>query len=298
MSTGRTPLPVRGWRLARLVILLLDGLARVLCIYPFLSHLSRLAMMQRWCARVLAVLHLQVDTQGDPPLDRDRPALLVANHVSWLDIFVINVVCPARFVAKSEIRDWPLMGILCERAGTLFIERARRRDTGRLNEIMRAALTEGDRVAVFPEGTTSDGRFIHHFHASLLQPAVTIGAPLYPTALRYVKPDGTVNVAAAYCGDMSLLQSILLLVAQPEVHAQVFFAPPIATAQRKRRELARESEQAIATALGLEVAHRTPGTGGGLPVAPPTESPPTGTRYRAPAAVPPAADPTLTSVRK
>lgn len=298
MSTGRTPLPVRGWRLARLVFLLLDGLVRVLCVYPFLSHRARLMMMQRWCARVLAAINLRVDHRGDPPLDRGQPALLVANHVSWLDIFVINVVCPARFVAKSEIRSWPLMGILCERAGTLFIERARRRDTGRLNEIMRAALTAGDRVAVFPEGTTSDGRFIHRFHASLLQPAVTIGAPLYPTAVRYRNPDGTVNVDAAYCGDMSLLQSILQLVAQREVYAEVIFAPPIATGRGKRRELARASEQVIATALGLEVAHRTPGTGGGLPAAPPTESPPTGSRYRARAAAPPAADPAPTSARR
>ena len=298
MSPGRTPLPVRGWRLARLLLLLLDGLVRVLCIYPFLSHRARLAMMQAWCVRALAILNLRVDAQGVPPLDRARPALLVANHVSWLDIFVINVVCPARFVAKSEIRRWPLMGILCARAGTLFIERTRRRDTGRLNEIMRAALTEGDRVAVFPEGTTSDGRFVHHFHASLLQPAVTLGAPLHPTAVRYVKPDGTVNVDAAYYGDMSLLQSILQLVAQREVRAEVIFAPPIATARRKRRELAREAEQAIATALSLEVVHRTPGTDGGLPGAPPSESPPTGTRYRVPSAALPAAAPTPTSARK
>jgi 1-acyl-sn-glycerol-3-phosphate acyltransferase len=298
MSTGRTPLPVRGWRFARLAFLLLDGLVRVLFVYPFLSHLARLAMMQRWCARVLAVFGLRVHAEGAPPLDRARPALLVANHVSWLDIFVINVVCPARFVAKSEIRGWPLMGILCERAGTLFIERTRRRDTGRLNEIMRAALMAGDRVAVFPEGTTSDGRFIHHFHASLLQPAVTLGAPLYPTAVRYVKADGTVNVDAAYCGDMSLLQSILLLIAQREVRARVIFAPPIETVQRKRRELAREAERAIAAALALEVVHRTPGTSGGLPGAPPTEFPPTGTRYRARPADPRAADPTPTSARR
>lgn len=298
MSGRRTPLPVRGWRLARLVFLLLEGLVRVLCVYPFISHLARLAMMQRWCARVVAAINLRVDTRGDPPLDRTRPALLVANHVSWLDIFVINVVCPARFVAKSEIRRWPLMGLLSARAGTLFIERARRRDTGRLNEIMRAALEAGDRVTVFPEGTTSDGRYIHHFHASLLQPAVTIGAPLYPTAVRYRKHDGSVNVDAAYCGDMSLLQSILLLLAQREVHAEVIFAPPIATVQRRRRELAREAERVIATALALEVAHRKPGTGAGLPAAPPTASPPTDTRYQARAAVPPDANPAPTSAHK
>jgi 1-acyl-sn-glycerol-3-phosphate acyltransferase len=270
----------------------------VLCIYPFLTHLARLAMMQRWCSRVLAVLNLRVEAHGEPPLDRARPALLAANHVSWLDIFVINVMCPARFVAKSEIKSWPLMGLLCERAGTLFIERTRRRDTGRLNDIMRAALTAGDRVAVFPEGTTSDGRFMHHFHASLLQPAVTLGAPLYPTAVRYVQPDGSVNVDAAYCGDRSLLQSILLLVAQREVRAEVIFAPPIATAHRKRRDLAREAEQAIATALGLEVAHRKPGTVDGPPAERRTTPPPKGTRYRALATVPPAADPAPTSARK
>ena len=298
MSTGSTSLPVRGWRLTRLVLLLLEGLTRVLCVYPFISHLGRIDMMQRWCVRIVRALNLSVDVRGVPPMDRTQPALLVANHVSWLDIFVINVACPARFVAKSEIRRWPLVGILCDRAGTLFIERSRRRDTGRLNQIMRAALEHGDRVAVFPEGTTSDGRFIHHFHASLLQPAVTIGALLHPTAVRYVRPDGSVNVDAAYFGDMSLMQSVQQLIAQPEVRAEVIFAPPIASSQKKRRELARESEQVIAAALSLEVLHRKPGTGAGLPDAPRTESRPTGTRYPAPADAPLPADPVLTSVRK
>jgi len=298
MTSGSTSLPARGWRLTRLVLLLLEGLARVLFVYPFLSHLARLDMMQRWCVRIVHALKLRVDAQGVPPLDRSRPALLVANHVSWLDIFVINVVCPARFVAKSEIREWPLVGILCERAGTLFIERARRRDTGRLNDIMRTALENGDRVAVFPEGTTSDGRCIQHFHASLLQPAVAIGAPLHPTAVRYLRPDGSVNVEAAYYGDMSLLQSILQLIAQRELRAEVIFAPPIPSENKKRRELARESERVIAASLSLEVAHRKPGTGAGLPAAPPTESRPTGIHCPEPAVVPPAADPALTSARK
>lgn len=298
MSAGRTSLPVRGWRLTRLVCLLFDGLVRVLCVYPFISHVARLAMMQRWCARVLNALNLRVAVRGEAPLDRARSGLLVANHVSWLDIFVINVACPARFVAKSEIRGWPLVGILCERAGTLFIERARRRDTGRLNDIMRAALEAGDRVAVFPEGTTSDGRVLNPFHASLLQPAVTIGAPLHPTAIRYRRTDGTVNVDAAYHGDMSLLQSILLLIAQREIHAEVIFSPAIATAERKRRDLAREVEQVIATALALEVAHRKPGRAAGLPAAPPTVHLPTDTRYPAQAVLPPGASPEPTSVHK
>jgi 1-acyl-sn-glycerol-3-phosphate acyltransferase len=276
----------------------LDGLVRVLCVYPFLSHLARLAMMQRWCARVLRAINLRVDVRGAAPLDRAQPALLAANHVSWLDVFVINIVCPARFVAKSEIRGWPLMGILSQRAGTLFIERAVRRDTGRLNDIMRAALAAGDRVAVFPEGTTTDGSYLNHFHASLLQPAVTIGAPLYPTAIRYRRPDGTVNVEAAYCGNMSLLQSILLLIGQKKIHAEVVFAPAIATQGRKRRELARESERVIASALALEVAHKTPGKGVGLPAAPPTVSHPTDSHYPARVAVAPGADPAPTSAHK
>ncbi len=298
MSAGSTSLPVRCWRLTHLLLLLAEGLARVLLVYPFLSHLARVTMMQRWCTRVAGALNLRIDARGAPPTDRSQPALLAANHVSWLDIFVINVVCPTRFVAKSEIREWPLVGILCERAGTLFIERARRRDTGRLNEIMRAALAEGDRVAVFPEGTTSDGRALHHFHASLLQPAIAVGAALYPTGVRYLRTDGSVNVAAAYYGDMSLLQSIQQLIAQRELRAEVIFAPPIPSVNRKRRELAREAERAIAAALSLEVVHRKPGTVADRPAAPPSESHPTRIRCPEPAVVPPAADPALTSARK
>jgi len=298
MSAGRTPLPVRGWRLIHLAVLLLEGMVRLLCVYPFLSHLARIDMMHRWSLRAARALNLQIEVRGVPPLDRAHPALIVANHVSWLDVVVISVVSPARFVAKSEIREWPLLGLLSDRAGTIFIERRRRQDTGRVNEIIRTALEEGDRVALFPEGTTTDGRFMHRFHASLLQPAITVGAMLYPAAVRYVNADGSVNIDAAYWGDMSLLSSILLLVAQRDVRVQVTFAPPIPTERRKRRELARDVEQVIANALSVEVAHRTPGKGGDLPGARPTEPPPTGTRCPEPVAVPPAADRALTSARK
>lgn len=298
MSARSTSLPVRAWRLARLIWLLLEGVGRVILLYPFISPRARLDMMQRWCIRVLCALNLRVTVHGEPPLDRSHPALLAANHVSWLDIFVINQVCPTRFVAKSEIRSWPLVGLLCERAGTLFIERTRRRDTGRLNEIMRKAMEDGDRVAVFPEGTTSNGLAIHHFHASLLQPAVTIGAALHPTAVRYVRADGSSNIDAAYYGDMSLLESLLKLVAQERLHAEVFFVPAIETAGRKRRELARESERLIAAALSLESPRRKPGTASDPRAAPPTVFHPTDIRYPVPEAAAPSAAPALTSGRK
>jgi len=180
--------------------------------------------------------------------------MLVANHVSWLDIVVIDAVLPARFVAKSEIRRWPLIGWMSARAGTLFIERARierarRRDTARIARQVSDVLLSGDVCAVFPEGTTTDGSKVLAFHSSLLQPALLADADVFPVALRFERADKSLCTEAAFDGDKTLWQTVRAVVAQPKIHAHVWFLDPIQVAGFNRRALALSARDAIARRL-------------------------------------------------
>jgi 1-acyl-sn-glycerol-3-phosphate acyltransferase len=161
----------------------LEGVATTTFVFPLTSAARRRALVQRWSARLLRMLHVDTRVHGSLAADGGN-VLIVANHISWLDIFVLNAVCPVRFVAKAELARWPLVGRLVRGSGTLFIERARRRDTHRVNQTVTDALAGGDVVALFPEGTTSDGASVLPFKSSLLQSIVDASGHVQPLALR------------------------------------------------------------------------------------------------------------------
>ena len=189
---------------------------------------------------------------GAMPETHDAPAMLAANHVSWLDIFVLLGIRPARFIAKSEIRDWPIAGWIAERAGTIFIRRERRHDTARINDRVHEALAQGDWVGLFPEGTTTEGDEILPFHTSLFEPAVANAATIHPVAISYVAPDGSRSRAVAYIGEMTFMQSMALVIRQRGIVAQVTFAEPIEMRPGlDRREAARLAHERIASLLRL-----------------------------------------------
>jgi 1-acyl-sn-glycerol-3-phosphate acyltransferase len=211
-------------------------------------------MIRSWSQQLLAILCVTtraVYDAGEPA----SPCMMVANHISWLDVFVILAYHPVRFIAKAEVRSWPVVGTLAAATGTLFIERVKRRDAHRIKQMMIRALEDGDRVCVFPEGTTTEGDVVHHFHANLLQSAIDRMTPLHPVALRYLQPDGARSKAVPHVGDQSLAASVLAVLAQPTVAAEVRFLQPILPVARSRRELARISEALIAAALELPVVH-------------------------------------------
>ena len=194
--------------------------------------------------------------------------MVAANHVSWLDIFALQAVSPTRFVAKSEVRDWPLAGWIAERAGTLFIRRGLRREAARTNEHVHVALAAGDCIGIFPEGTTTDGDTLLKFHASLFEPAVASAAPVHPCAIRYQHGDGSLCRAMAYVGDLSFMQSLGLAIRQRGVIARVRFAPIVQTAGSSRREVASAARAHVASLLGLPPQDTPPRTPAGRPGAP------------------------------
>ncbi len=248
--SATAPLYVRSLRYGRLIVQLVLGLLTVAFLFPFYGRARRWRAIENWSVRVVRSAGVAVMVHGETPKRASR-AVAVANHVSWLDVQVLHSLWNVRFVAKSEVRHWPLIGWLSARTGTLFIERGSRRHAARINRDIHQAFADGDAVAVFPEGTTTRGDELLRFHASLLQPAVEEQALIVPVAIRYTDNEGNLQPAAAYVGDMTLMQSVAAIVRAPRIYAHVHFLPAIDSRGRTRRELAQASRASIAAALRL-----------------------------------------------
>lgn len=219
-------------------------------IFPHLNPTRQDHVMGSWNRRMLAILKIAIQTEGEQQFSRgEGGCLIVANHVSWLDIIVLNAIHPSRFIAKSEVRDWPIIGWLCRRSGTIFIERAMRRDAALINQRVSTLLKQGICVALFPEGTTTDGTQVGHFHSALIQPAIDAGIRLCPVALRYQNEKGEPSAAAAFIVDATLAQSIWNILRSPQLSALMMFNPALPTANKNRRVLARAAQAAISQKL-------------------------------------------------
>jgi len=246
---GPTPMPIRVVRSARVFAHVIGGLATTVFVFPWVGTPMRQKLIRKWCRQFLRML--KVEARVHCRHDGDMPAnvLIVANHVSWLDIFVLNSLQPARFIAKADLRRLPVAGRLMANVGTLFIERARRRDTHTVNRHTVEALTRGEVVAVFPEGTTSDGTGLLKFHSSLLQSAVDAKGHVQPIAIRYRTPGDEPCTAAAYVGEVSLFGSLWRVTGERRFVAELHVMPPFPAGTANRRELSRAAEEAIRTAL-------------------------------------------------
>ena len=180
---------------------------------------------------------------------------MVANHISWLDIFVINSLEPCRFVAKSDIRGWPLVGWLCAKTGTIFISRGKPRDVRAIYQGLVASIKEGDRIAFFPEGTTAAQGGLLPFHPNLFEAAIDAGVPVQPYALRYLDDAGELHPAADFIGETTIVESILAILkarGSRRITAELTVLAPLAStgAGVHRRELAVATREAISRALG------------------------------------------------
>ena len=232
-------------RLADAAALLLAGLFTVVLAYPFCSSARRLALKQGWSRRLLRALGIELRVSGTMP----PQGLIVANHISFIDIFAINAAAPSAFVSKDEVRRWPLIGFLAARTDTIFLERGSRNAAQRAREHLIDELRNGTRVALFPEGTTSRGASVLPFHAALLQSAIDAEATVTPVTLRYLDGNGCRTEAAAYVDDMSLLDCLRAIATADRILAEVRVLPGIATSGVDRRHLAAHAHRAIAHAL-------------------------------------------------
>jgi len=238
----------RSARALRTLVHVLRGLATTRLVFPFVTPAHRRVLTQRWSATLLRILHVECRALAPVSMDGGN-LLLVANHVSWLDIIVLNALCPSRFVAKAELARWPVAGRMARDGGTLFIERSSRRDAHRISRTVTEALLQGDIVAVFPEGTTSEGAGVLPFKSSLLQAVVEARGEILPLALRYRDGTGERSPAPAYVGDDTIVASFWRVCGERRLTVEVMPFARVAAAGRHRRELAAEVEGTIRRAL-------------------------------------------------
>ncbi len=191
-------------------------------------------LVREWTRRMLNIMGVELEVQGTPP--EQGPLLQVANHISWLDILVMNAARPSRFVSKADVQHWPLLGSLITGSGTLYIERSSRRDAMRMVHHMAERLTLGDILSVFPEGTTGDGRELLPFHANLLQSAIAAKAPVLPVGLRFVNGrTGEPHPAPVFVGETTLIGSIWATLSADDLKAVVVYGEPQGDEGRDRR---------------------------------------------------------------
>ena len=235
-------------RLLRCLLHILHGLGVIWLRFPGIDVPARRVFIQWWASKTLRLLGIELRLEGTPA---EGGALLVANHVSWLDIMAVHAVCPrARFVSKAVVKSWPLVSGLADAAGTLYLERERKRDALRVVHTVAQALQAGDLVAVFPEGTTSDGHVLLPFHGNLLQAAIATATPVQALALRFSDSSATVSRAVEYVGDTSLVESLWRIASGHGIVVRIALLPPRASADWERRELAQVLREDIEGALG------------------------------------------------
>jgi 1-acyl-sn-glycerol-3-phosphate acyltransferase len=249
MAKRRTTLALRVYRLVRVLAHVAEGVLTTALVFPWIGRPRKNALIRGWSRRLLRMMGIRALVFGAAQRGLGPRTLIVANHISWIDIFVIHGLQPSRFIAKSELRSWPIVGGMMAGVGTLFIERDSRRHTHEIKERVSEALAHGDIIAIFPEGRTSDGRQVHRFHSSLLQPIVDAGGYVQPIALRYRDEQGEITDVPAYVGPTTLLQSFWRMTGERRIVVELHLAAAIAVQGRHRREVTREAESAVRSAL-------------------------------------------------
>ncbi|WP_133650923.1 lysophospholipid acyltransferase family protein [Paraburkholderia flava] len=234
-------------RKLRLVTHLLHGMWTVARSFPHASAAERLELNRAWSLKMLRLAGMRLVVHNDAAR-LDRGALVIANHISWIDIYVINAWRPTPFVSKAEIRRWPVVGWLAQQLDTVFIQREKRSDAKRIMHELATRLGAGELMCVFPEGTTSDGLGLLPFHSNMFQAAVAAGCPVQPVCLMYEDAQGRQSTAPAYIGDLSLGDSLNALLRGGPLTAHVYVGEAIAPGG-ERRELTAQAEASVRRAL-------------------------------------------------
>lgn len=181
---------------------------------------QRAALLAGWSSRILRTLNLKISFTGEPHPE----GLIVSNHLSYLDILVFSSIANCVFVSKSEVKSWPVVGWVATLSGAVYVDRSRRTDTQSVQPEMKASLSRGLRLAMFPEGTSTDGSRVLRFHSSLFQPAIDLNTPVTAAAIRYSVADGDAAQDVCYWGDMTLGPHLFKLLRKDSVSASVRFS--------------------------------------------------------------------------
>ncbi|MFZ6772022.1 lysophospholipid acyltransferase family protein [Undibacterium sp. SXout7W] len=227
------------------------GLITCALVFPLTGTAQHERLIRRWSHKLLAICTVDVNFIDASQGAVAERALIVSNHISWLDIFVINTLHPCHFVAKADIRGWPLIGWLCEKAGTIFLARGKQREVRRIYEGLVHQIEAGKRIAFFPEGTTAPQGTIQAFHANLFEAAIEAKVPVQPFVLRYVDAQGQFHPAADFIGDMTFVESMRIILKAPRMTAELIRLPSVSTDGAHRRDVAQKTRQMVRQQLGL-----------------------------------------------
>ncbi len=239
-----------------LIVHLLVGLLAAAAVNCDFTGRVRAEPIARWWSRVLLrILNIRLRVSGQASTGA---CVTVANHVSWLDIPMLAACERTRFIAKSEIRDWPVAGWLANAAGTFYIRRGKGGARPLLDRLT-PHLKSGGSVVLFPEGTTTDGTSVLPFHARLFGAAIEAGVAVQPVALRYSAGHGG-KAVAPFVGDDDLVRHILRLLREPRIDAELLFCPAISSDGHDRDSLATLARHHVRDALcvGSEAAANAP----------------------------------------
>ena len=240
------------YRLVLFALLVIVGLLITLILFPMFNWPTRRYIIKRWSYALIRALGFRLVLKN-PPVHGNMNGIIVSNHSSWIDIFAANSVQAVRFISKSEIRDWPVLGPLVTMAGTLYVERGNRSKINETNAAIRDAVTAGDIVGFYPEGTTTDGRYMLPFKTNLFQPAIDYGMTVYPIAVRYYYK-GQPTHLASYEGEMSFGESLISITRLWGLEVHIFYGEPIMSSEYSdRASLAQAAQDAIVGLTGFEV---------------------------------------------
>lgn len=235
---------VASFRLARALLHIGSGWWTIRTRFGKLPQAEREVLITAWSRQLLHKIGIELRVVGQPA--PSGPLLLVANHISWLDITAVHAARYCHFVSKASIKDWPIVGTLSGGTGTLYVQRENRRDAMRVVQQMAGALQDGQVVAVFPEGTTSDGSGLLAFHPNVLQAAIVANAPLQTVALSYLdKASGARSQIAPFIGDQTLVGSVWRIFTAPPLVVVLDFGPPQTANGRNRRDWAQDARAEI-----------------------------------------------------
>lgn len=232
-----------GMKAFFLILHVIGALIQIL-FFVFLSQKKRKNMIQTWSKYLLQILQVKVVITGPSQyLLSSNNYLIVSNHISWLDIHVINSLRAQVFVAKSDVSSWPIFGWIAKMIGTIFIQREKLSDLKRVIQVIKSRLNNGDSVCIFPEGTSSDGKSVLEFRSNLFEAVANSHHRILPIAIQY-REHYEYSDRAAFIGEMGLLDSIKRILQSEVLEAHIVIAEPL-SANATRQSMAFQARQAI-----------------------------------------------------
>jgi len=205
------------------------------------------ALVRWWLGRLLAILAVRLRVVGAV---HQEASLLVANHISWLDIPVVRAITDVAFVSKEDVRRWPIIGAMAARAGTLFLSRGSRDASNMVADQMTWSLSQRRSILIFPEGTTTRGGEVRNFFPRLYQAAIRTRAWVQAVAVTYPYAGGT-HPVVPFVDDDTLTRHLWKLLAEEKLDAELRFCEPVSARGLDRRALAEITREQIAQSLGI-----------------------------------------------